>query len=283
VAADRETVPVAALFEIDVAGGRASRTYAALLRPIVGDVEEAFPWAALDAAEYDPGLIERARLGWTENAFNEFCTATAMGQLVELMGQANVPIDLWAIAASFPLEELLHVELCSRVAMRLGGGAPIVYDPADLTLPFEPHLSRLQRVTEMVVRLCCVGEVFSLPMLAGSMQAATNSLTKAVLTQIVKDEAMHGKLGWMFLDWIGPRLEDSERARLSAAAADTAAGLRRVWARLRVRPEAVPERGASDMGWMESGAYVERARRVLAEDVCSRLAGYGIMVPPLLE
>src|SRR5690606_14906120 len=120
-----------------------------------------------------------------------FCTATAMGQLVAVMGRASVPIDLWGIASSFALEELLHVELCSRVAMRLGGGAPIVYDPDDLVLEFEDELTPLQQANELIVRLCCVGEVFSLPMLAGSMRAASNPLTKAVLEQIVRDESMH--------------------------------------------------------------------------------------------
>src|SRR5262249_42725628 len=106
------------LFEIDLAGGRAQRTYAKLLSPIAGDLDREFPWDALDPTQFDPRQLERARISWTNSAFNEFCTATAMGQLVEVMGRANVPIDLWGIAASFPLEELLHVELCSRVAMR---------------------------------------------------------------------------------------------------------------------------------------------------------------------
>jgi hypothetical protein len=52
-----------------------------------------------------------------------------VGQLVEAMGVANAPLELWTIACSFAPEDLLHVELCSRIAMEFGGGAPIVYDP----------------------------------------------------------------------------------------------------------------------------------------------------------
>lgn len=248
-----------ALFEIDLAGGRAQRTYAKLLAPVVGDLDREFPWESLDPRSCDPSVLERARITWTNAAFNEFCTATAMGQLVEVMGRANVPLDLWGIAASFPLEEMLHVELCSRVAMRLGGGAPIVYDPDDLVLTFEPGLTPLQQANELIVRVCCVGEVFSLPMLVADMRAASNPLIRAVLTQIVRDESMHGKLGWMYLDWVGPSLDDDERARLGRAAADTAAGMRRIW----------EGRGEdSDLG--------ARAAKALAEDVFGRLAEYGI-------
>jgi len=122
--------------------------------------------------------------------------------------------------------------------------------------------------------------VFSLPMLAGSMQAATNPLTREVLRQIVKDEAMHGKLGWMYMDWIGPSLDPDERARLAAAAIDTAAGLRRVFERLRVTPEALADDPGddrrSDMGWMDARSYLERAEQALTHEVFGRLAGYGI-------
>jgi hypothetical protein len=267
-----------ALFELDLAGGRAQRTYTKRLASRVGDLEQAFPWDALDPTQYDPALVERARIAWTDNAFNEFCTATAMGQLVETLGRANVPLDLWGIAASFPIEEVLHVELCSRVAMRLGGGAPIVYDPDDLVLHFDAGLTPLQQANELIVRVCCVGEVFSLPMLTGSMRAATNPLTRAVLTQIVRDEAMHGKLGWMYLDWVAPSLDEAERERLSRAAADTAAGLRRTWEQRRVPAIERPQHGRTDMGWMDSLSYVERASKTLAEDVFGRLATYGISV-----
>jgi hypothetical protein len=267
-----------ALFEVDLVGGRVERAYTRALRSISPDVDTEFPWAALDPKAYEPELLELARLGWTENAFNEFCTATAMGQLLTLMGEANVPLDLWGLASTFPLEELLHVHLCGRVAMQLGGGMPIVYDTDDLTLDFEEGLTPLQKVNEMVIRLCCVGEVFSLPMLTGSMHAATNELTEAVLRQIVRDESMHGTLGWMYLDWIGPRLDDAERQRLSAAAQDTAAGLRRSWKRLRVRPEGAQLPGYSDIGWMEPLDYLKQTRTALQQDITGGLAKYGIEV-----
>jgi len=262
-----------ALFEVDLAGGLATRQYAAL--PLFKNLDTAYPWGTLHAERYSPDLVERARLGWTENAFNEFATGVAMGQLVAVLGEAGVPLDLWSIAASFPIEELLHVELCSRVAMELGGGAPIAYETDDLTLDFDPDLTPLQRANELVVRLCCVGEVFSLPLLAGSMRAATHPLTAAVLTQIVRDEGMHGQLGWMYLDWVSDALDPAERARLAAAATDTAEPLREVWQRLRVG-EGPSEPGYQDMGWMHADAYVDKARSTLEAEVFGRLATYGI-------
>jgi hypothetical protein len=263
-------------FEVDLAGGRAGRRSRRVLDGIA-HVDDAFAWGTLDPSAYSKGLVERARAGWTENAFNEHCTAVAIGQLIEAMGVANVPLDLWALACSFAPEELLHVELCSRVAMELGGGAPIVYDPDDLVLELDASLTPLQRASELVVRLCCVGEAFSFPMLKGSMKAATHPLTRGVLAQIVKDEAMHGQLGWMVLDWIANSLDRVERSRLHAAAVDAAAGVQELCERTKVSDRAADEPGYHDMGWMSPRAYLDEARRALEVDVFERLAAYGIV------
>lgn len=261
-----------ALFELGHLGGRA----AALWQRASGHLAEAYDWQSLDPAGLDPELVERGRLGWTENAFNEFCTAAAMGQLLEVLVQASVPVDLLGLASTFVLDEVVHVELCARMAMRLGGGAPIRYDPADLHHDFEPGLSPLQRANELVVRLCCVGETFSLPMLAGSQRAATHPLTRAVLARIVEDEANHGDLGWLYLDWIGAELDEAERRRLFLAAQDTAAHL---VSRYRDEAPPVPSHALPphfhDMGWMSPSEYRLRADEAV-KALFTRLSRHGI-------
>lgn len=260
------------LFELAAVGGRAGR----LWQKAAGELDHAFDWASLDPTGWHPELVERGRLGWTENAFNEHCTAAAMGQLLEVMVQANVPVDLVGMASTFVLDEVVHVELCARVAMRLGGGAPIRYDAEDLHHDFEPGLSPLQRANELVVRLCCVGETFSLPMLAGSQRAATHPLTRAVLERIVADEANHGDLGWLYLDWIGEQLDAAERRRLFLAAQDTAAHL---VSRYRDPAPPVPSDALPphfhDMGWMSPTDYRRRADEAV-EAVFTRLQRVGI-------
>ena len=237
-----------------------------------------YDWESLRPEDYSPDLLAQARVGWTENAFNEHCTAAAMGQLVTTLCQAGAPLDLIGMASTFPLEEMVHVELCARVAMRLGGGAPIAYDPDDLLVPLDPSLTPLQRANELVVRLCCVGEEFSLPMLTGCMGAASHPLTRAVLTRIVRDEASHGRLGWLYLDWIADSLSLAERDRLLACASEAARPMHEFWQRQLVdgRPMAPIAPGFHDMGWMKPEDYVALARRTLEDQVFDRLRGYGI-------
>lgn len=262
------------LFEVSLAGGAASGHWASA-KAAYTDVLD---WDSLHPEQYSPSLLAHARVGWTENAFNEFCTAAAMGQLVTTLCQAGAPLDLIGMASAFPLEEIVHVELCARVAMRLGGGVPIAYDPDDLLIPLDPDLTPLQRANELVVRLCCVGEEFSLPMLTGCMSAASHPLTRAVLTRIVRDEAAHGRLGWLYLDWIAASLDRTERDRLVACARDAARPMHEFWQRQMVddQPMVPFAPGFHDMGWMEPAAYVTLARRTLDETIFDRLKGYGI-------
>src|SRR5262249_17464725 len=146
---------------------------------------------------------------------------------------AKAPIDLVGMASDFIADEILHVELTSRIAMELDGGAPIEVDFETLGPAPPSHATPLQRASDLAIRLCCVSEAFSLPMLAGVMRSAAHPLTHAVLEVIVRDEAPHGRLGWLYLDWVAERMDDAERKRLAAAALETLRTLSPVWQRLR--------------------------------------------------
>lgn len=270
------------LFEIDLTDGPAL----AIHERELGHIEHAYPWHELDPTRYPPTLVERARLAWTENAFNEYCTAVAMGQLIDALGRARVPLDLWSMACRFPLDEIIHVELCSRVAMCLGGGAPLTYEPDQVGFELDPSLTPLQRASELVVRLCCVGEAISFPLLSGCMRSASHPLTKAVLTKIVQDEALHGRLGFLYLDWIAGELDPVERDRLGLAARETLREYEPLWERLRSRTvNGVTSKGfqlehVHELGWMEAQAYKELALDSVERSIREPLLKYGIRIDP---
>lgn len=266
-------------FEVTFTRGPALRKHRAL------GIDDAYPWTSLDPARYPPLLVERARRGWTENAFNEHCTFAALGQMLECLALARAPLDLCAAASAFPFEEALHVELCARVADRLGGLYPLRYDPARVPVALDPSLTPAERATELVVRLCCVGEAFSLPMLTGAMRSASHPLTRAVLTTIVRDEAEHGRFGYLYLDHVAPSLRKAERARLGRVAAETISQYAPLWERLESRArDGVTSEGFSvehvrELGWMLSEDYARLARETVRGEVVAPLAARGIAVP----
>jgi len=261
-------------------GGPTERHFRAI-RPGVEDM----PWGTLRASDYPPVLVDMARISWTEAAYNEYCTAAAFAEMLRALLEARAPVDLIGMASDFVADEILHVELTSRLAMELGGGAPYHIDFAHLAQIPSPSLTPLQRASELVVRICCVGEAFSVPMLAGSMKTAAHPLTRAVLERIVQDEAPHGRLGWHYLEWIGEDLDEAERARLAGVALEMLRAFSPLWQRLRskvvggVTTEGYRIEHVHQLGWMESSAYGTRARQAVREDVLAPLARFGIDVP----
>lgn len=260
------------VFELEMLGGGWERRYRKL-RPEV----EAMPWGTLDPREYPEALVVAARRSWTGAAFQEHRTGAACAETLRCLIEARAPLDLIAVASRFPLDEMVHVELCARMAMELGGGSEIIHDPSNMIMHANPALPPLLRAAELVVFNFCVGEALSIPMLHGTWQAATHPLPRAILGRIVKDEAAHGIFGFTFLDWANERLSEDDRAHLGRVADQAIAGIHRLWADIERRPRG-PDSAVHALGWMQSDAYLDLARRSMRSRVIDPLLAREIPV-----
>jgi hypothetical protein len=258
-------------FELGMLGGALEKRYRRL-RPEV----ETMPWGTLDPARYAPELVQAARQSWTLAAFQEHRTGAACAATLEALIAARAPVDLIAVATRFPLDELTHVEMCARVAAELGGGTPLTHEPDRLVPHPAPELPTLVRAGELVVRVFCVGEAISIPLLRGTARAATHPLVRAVLWRIVKDEAAHGRFGWFFLDWALDLMDDDGRAHLAACARDEIGKLERNWEAM--RPQRAPTDELNALGWMESAEYLALARASVDAVVREPLRARGLAV-----
>jgi hypothetical protein len=258
------------LFELEMLGGPIERRYRKM-RPEV----EAMPWGSIDISRSSEAGLIAARRAWTGAAFQEHRTGVACSATLRALIEARAPLDLIALAARFPLDEMVHVELCARMAMELGGGTEILHDPDALVLDADPTLPPLLRAAELVVRFFCVGEALSIPLLRGTWHAARHPLPRAVLGRIVKDEAAHGTFGFTFLDWASEKLSAEERTHLGRAADHAIAFTRAQWDDIRKRPRAPANEGDA-LAWMQTDAYLELAARSLDEKVIGPLTARGI-------
>ena len=177
-------------FELELLGGAFERRYRKQ-RPEV----EAMPWGTFELERYSEAQLVAARQAWTAAAFQEHRTGIACCATQRALLEARAPLDLAAVAARFPLDEIVHAELCARLAMELGGGTEIVYDPLDVVVDADTHKSPLLRLCDMIVRFFCVGEALSIPLLRAIWHAARHPLPRAVLGCIVRDEAA---LAWIY-------------------------------------------------------------------------------------
>lgn len=266
----------AELFELELFGGAIERRFRRM-RP---EIEE-MPWGTLDVKGIPEGDVILARKAWTGAAFQEHRTGVACAVALRALIEARAPLDLIAVATRFPLDEMVHVELCARMAMELGGGTEIVHDPAHLIVAGDPEVSPLARAAELVVRYFCVGEALSIPLLRGTWKAARHPLSRAVLGRIVRDEAAHGTFGFTFLDWAMPRLSADEITVTARHADVTIASVKQQWDSIRARPKRKAPPGPGDtLAWMESDAYLALAERSLREKVMAPLLARGVPIAP---
>jgi hypothetical protein len=262
-----------AVFELEMIGGAFERRFRKM-RPEVVDM----PWGTLDVRDMRKEEVIAARKAWTGAAFQEYRTAVACTATLRAMLECAAPIDLVALATRFPLDEMVHVELCARMAMELGGGTEIRYDPRRLILEGDPKVRPIARAAEIVTRFFCVGEALSIPLIRGTWHASRHPLPRAVLGRIVRDEAAHGTFGFTFLDWASDQLTDEERAHVGRHADIAIGAIKRQWAALAARRRAAFDAKGNALAWMETGAYLELARRSLAEKVVGPLRERGIHV-----
>jgi hypothetical protein len=265
------------LFELELLGGNTEHRFRRM-RPEV----ESMPWGTLDlsgASETDRIL---ARKAWTGSAYQEHRTGAACALTLRALIQARAPIDLVAVASRFPLDEMVHVELCARMAMEYGGGTEIIHDPNAMFMDIDPNLSPLMQAADCVVRFFCVGEAISIPLLRATWHVAKAPLPKAVLGRIVKDEAAHGVFGFTFLDWGIDRMSDDDKARLGVSADIAIRFLYSQWEDIRKNQR--EERHEADaLGWMKTADYLKLARRSMQNQVITPLEARGIPIAAQLS
>jgi hypothetical protein len=262
----------AEVFELELLGGDTLRAYRTM-RPEV----EAMPWGTLEPARYPPALVLAARRSWTGAAFQEHRTGAACAATLRALIEARAPLDLIALAARFPLDEMAHVELCARMAMELGGGTEIIHDPNAMILDVDPLLSPLMRAAECAVRFFCVGEAISIPLLRATWHVSKHPLPKAVMGRIVKDEAAHGIFGFTFLDWALPRLTQEDLVTLGKSADLAIRFLYSQWENTKKNRRA-PKHHGDVLGWMKTDDYLTLAERAMQQQVIAPLEARGIPI-----
>ena len=203
-----------------------------------------------------------ARRSWTGAAFSEFRTGAACAATVRTLSEARAPIDLIGLASRFPIDEMVHVEIYSRIAGELGGAVNFAYDQKGMIGDYGIDEHPIVQAAHLVVAYFCVGEALSIPLLHGTWQVSEHPLIKAALQRIVLDEAEHGTFGWSYLDWANHHLDDNDRSSLGETADATIQTVLDRWKLLRQEKAGS---SAFALGWMGGEEYLKLAHCCLVE------------------
>lgn len=262
-------------FELALLGGVTERQYRSH-RPDI----ETLPWGTLNTSAYTEEELARACFHWTDLCLEEYSATARQAELLRLLVCARAPIDLTGVLSGFPLDELLHTELCARMAAELGATAAIEYQPAQV-FPLDTHSnsatqSFLLHATRMVLWEFCVQESRSHALLVSHYTHASDPLLRAVWGRLAKDEAVHMQFGWTFLSWALEELTHEERKTLTDVTAQAIAAVAALDDRVRALP-ASSFTPISVFGSRGRDAYLDTCAQILRERVKEPLAALQLL------
>ena len=262
-------------FELEWMGGAAEHHFRRV-RPAT----TALPWGTLAASEYAPAAVEYARGAWTEVAINEYRAVASFCDVLRALVDVKAPLDLLGMTSDFLADECSHVELASRLAMELGGAAPRAID-LDHMVVRPAGLTAFQRANELLLRIGCIAEAFSGGTATVSLAATSHPLPRAVYETILRDEALHRRLGGLYFEWALPRIDEQERRRLGRVLLGTLKGIAPFWKARPVSDDPRPAAARDDLralGWLTPAEFGSVAREVTVRDILDPLETIGIAI-----
>jgi hypothetical protein len=263
---------VKAPFEIEWMGGAAEHRFRKA-RPGIEDL----PWGTLDVSEYSPAAVEYARGSWTDVAINEY-RAIVGSDVLRALVEIKAPLDLLGMTSDFLADECSHVELASRMAMDLGGGAQRMVDLQNFVV--RPQgLEPFQLANELVLRVSCIAEAFSGGTATVSHEETSHPLPRAVYETILRDEAHHRRLGGLYFEWALSRIDEQELRRLGQVLFHSLRALSPFWKPpARTSTTALSSEDLKALGWLGTARFAPVAKDVVVRDILDPLASIGIAI-----
>jgi hypothetical protein len=235
------------------------------------------PWGTLRPSDYSPAAVEYARGAWTEVAINEYRAVASFAEVLRALVDVKAPLDLLGMTSDFLADECSHVELASRMAMDLGGGAPRMIDLESFAL--RPSGTALERANELILRVGCIAEAFSGGTATVSHAHTSHALPRAVYETILRDEARHRRLGGLYFEWALSRIDDQELGRLGQVLLSSLQALAPFWKlRAKTATTDLPKDDLCALGWLGFERLAPVARDVVIADILDPLAAIGIVI-----
>jgi hypothetical protein len=161
---------------------------------------------------------QREALGrfWLTSALYEHASIGSFSVFTLDLLAHGAPPELLARAQVAAGDEVRHARDCFTMASAYAG---TVISPGALTTRPEPALT-LADLAEAVARDAAINETLAAVQAAEQLARATDPTVRAVLANIVADEARHAELAWATLRWLLEIGGDGVRTRLVDVFAD---------------------------------------------------------------
>jgi len=169
---------------------------------------------ALEA--YRPASLRAARAAWARRLAAEHRSATVFSGLLPQLIEAGAPLDFQAVVLRMAMEELRHGELCAAVVEALGGVAEVEVERVTEVVAEHADCTPRVRALRNVIYASCISETVSVSLTTAERGHTEEPRIAQVLDQLLGDEVLHARFGWLYLGVALPCLDASERAAVQA-------------------------------------------------------------------
>ncbi len=194
-----------------------------------------------DATRYDPAAVAAARDMWVVRTISEYRSASLFSDLATQLMMANAGVDAIAITMGMAQDEIRHAEVGLRAVAELGGSRELDM-PADVQrLESFADVCATEQALRNVIFGCCMSEVVNCARLVDHLDTMKDPFLRDCVRQLLADEVLHGKFGFLYLETQREWLDDERRASLSRFLRHAFASLERQFS-----GSAAPKRTLSD-------------------------------------
>jgi hypothetical protein len=169
-----------------------------------------------DARAYDPASVAEARARWKKRMLDEYGSTTVFSALVAQLVEANASLDASAVTLKMSQDELRHAELCGRVVAAMGGTSRAERETAVRPIAIHAGCTVEERALRNVL-VTSVSEMYSVAFFVASLDRMTDPVLRSVTRELLGDEVMHGRFGFLYLQGCADWLATSPEVRASVS------------------------------------------------------------------
>ena len=168
-----------------------------------------------DLSAHSPAAREAARFAWATRIVDEYRSVAVFSELLRLLADLEASFPAQCAVHRLIGDELRHTEMTAGVVEWLGGQSGIAIDLSDVGLPpRDDDETPLIRALHIIGRELVVAEEESIYALAAYRNATTEPAIRAVLGEVLADEARHAAAGRALYGELIGRLDECEQSRL---------------------------------------------------------------------
>jgi len=150
---------------------------------------------------------------WQRRAHEELKVASGFTVLCRELLETGAPPEVLSIVSRAVHDEVRHGEVCRAVAERYLGAA--VSWPGEISPePPPPQTDPRLRAAYHVVAVCCVNEAIAWTFLEASLSETRSHTARVGLGDLLADEVLHARAGWIYLACLAAPLRAAIEANL---------------------------------------------------------------------